>query len=306
MTTWLVSWMVMLFPVAAEPLTHGEQNRLFSDIMDNGVPIGRKQALKLPPPVMPDGLTAAEQKQVIERLIGQDYSYAEFTRRSIVAPYLLFLKNDLSPSEKNAPSRGFDAYFLVYGDFQDTSDEAFLNRLLSLGRDASQEPGQPLNASTTLTLEQLAKRSIVIEASGNRRPEQIGHTTFDILDRVRLSVTGRVAWSQTPESVVAAVVIDPRFRNDAEFPNVWHPLKKTGNKITLGKPQPYPGAGLYLKLTRLAEPTGAVFVEEHVVFTEPVGWFDGANLLRSKLPPVVQASVRSIRREWQKVRPHSK
>ena len=36
------------------------------------------------------------------------------------------------------------------------------------------------------------------------------------------------------------------------------------------------------------------------VFAEPTGWFEGANLLRSKLPLVVQNNVRNMRREWLK------
>ena len=41
-----------------------------------------------------------------------------------------------------------------------------------------------------------------------------------------------------------------------------------------------------------------MFCEQHVIFAEPTGWFDGANLLRSKLPAAVQNNVRTMRREW--------
>ena len=71
----------------------------------------------------------------------------------------------------------------------------------------------------------------------------------------------------------------------------------------MGPPQPYGGAGMYLKITKLHEPAGALFVEQHIVFAEPTGWFDGANLLRSKLPLVVQSNVRDMRREWMKWAP---
>jgi len=50
----------------------------------------------------------------------------------------------------------------------------------------------------------------------------------------------------------------------------------------------------------MAEPAGALFVEQHIVFAEPTGWFGGAKLLRSKLPPVVQYAVRTTRQEWAK------
>jgi hypothetical protein len=51
-----------------------------------------------------------------------------------------------------------------------------------------------------------------------------------------------------------------------------------------------------VKITRLAEPAGSLFVEYHVAFAEPQGWFQGANLLRSKLPIAAQDSVRKFRR----------
>ena len=65
-----------------------------------------------------------------------------------------------------------------------------------------------------------------------------------------------------------------------------------------GPASPYGGSGMYVKITKLAEPVGAVFVEQHIVYSEPTGWFDGANLLRSKLPPVVTISVRRMREAW--------
>ena len=60
------------------------------------------------------------------------------------------------------------------------------------------------------------------------------------------------------------------------------------------------GAGMYFKITKLAAPEGALFIEQHVMFAEPAGWFGGANLLRSKLPIAVQDNVRTMRREFQK------
>ena len=54
--------------------------------------------------------------------------------------------------------------------------------------------------------------------------------------------------------------------------------------------------GGYMKASRLAQPSGAVLVEYHLVFEEPQGWFGGSNLLRSKLPLVCQDGVRKFRR----------
>ena len=53
-------------------------------------------------------------------------------------------------------------------------------------------------------------------------------------------------------------------------------------------------------MTELIEPQGALFVEYHLVFDEPKAWFGGANLLRSKLPLMVQDNIRKFRRELTK------
>jgi hypothetical protein len=100
------------------------------------------------------------------------------------------------------------------------------------------------------------------------------------------------------ESVLVAAEVDPRFLGDPEFPNQWQPIVGKGGARKFGQANPWSGAGFYMKITKLAEPAGAVLVEQHVIFVEPTGWFDGANLLRSKLPVVVQTSVRTLRRDW--------
>ena len=82
------------------------------------------------------------------------------------------------------------------------------------------------------------------------------------------------------------------------IPNCWHSISiDDAGRRQIGPPQPYAGLGSYVKATRLAEPAGAVFIEYHVVYAEPQGWFHGANLLRSKLPIVAQDLVRRLRRK---------
>ena len=92
--------------------------------------------------------------------------------------------------------------------------------------------------------------------------------------------------------------IDPRFDKDASLTNQWQSLGRDSlGQLKAGPPQPYRAAGWYLKVTRLHEPAGANLVEYHVAFDEPHTWFDGANLLRSKLPLVAQDAIRRFRRK---------
>jgi hypothetical protein len=238
---------------------------------------------------MPDGLDAAKQKAVIQTLISDDYSYDEFIRKSVEAPRLFKLR-DVKPSDPKAPARGVDLWFVAYGDFKALEDEKFLDRLVNVG-------GGGNSKGKGLTKDELAKRKITID---DPKRESYGHIEFDFLEKVHLKATGRVMWSRTANSVVVAAEIDPRFLKDPDYPNQWQSIIKEGGVKKLGPANPWSGAGFYLKITKLAEPPGAMLIEQHVIFAEPTGWFDGANLLRSKLPLVIQNSVRNMRREWAK------
>ena len=265
---------------------HESANALFKSLQNPGLNVGAGVKAQLPAPTMRDGLDAAGQKAVIAALIKDEYSYAEFTRKSVVAPQLLKLR-DVMPSDPKAPARGVDFWFVAYGDLKALDDEKFLDRLVNAGKGQGEGKG--------LTKEDLAKRKIML---GDEKRESYGHIAFDFLEKVHLKATGRVVWTRTDESVVVAGEIDPRFRGDAEFPNQWQSIIKEGGMTKLGPATPWSEAGFYLKITKLAEPAGALFIEQHVVFAEPTGWFEGANLLRSKLPIAVQANVRSMRKEW--------
>jgi len=272
----------------AQPQTHEQTNPLFNELKENGLDVGMNLKTKFPAPTMADGLSAADQKAVIKKVIGDDYDYDTFMRNSQVAPQLLKLR-DVMPSDPKAPARGVDIWFVAYGDFALTDDEKFLDRLIK-----SDGSGK----GKTLTADDLAKRKI--PAPNKQQHEGYGLIEFDFLDKVRIKATGRAMWSKTADSALVAAALDPRFLNDPEFPNQWHSLTKPGGAIQVGPANAWNGAALYVKITKLAEPAGALFIEQHIVFVEPQGWFDGANLLRSKLPLVVQSSVRNMRREWAK------
>jgi hypothetical protein len=281
--------LLLLATTAAQPAGHEAQNPLYKSLLDPGVEIGTNLKAKLPPPTMPDGLNAAQQKAAIKALIGGDYDFDEFTRDSTVAPHMLKL-TDVKDSDPKAPGRRVDAWFVVHGDLKALDDEKFLDSLLNVGGGGS-------GVSKKITNQDLAKRKIAVP---DEKKEGYGHIGFDFLEKVHIRATGRAVWSRTDESVVVAVVIDPRFRGDKDFPNQWQSITNANGMKQLGPATEWAGSGLYLKITKLAEPAGALFCEQHVVFAEPTGWFDGANLLGSKLPLAVKSNVTSMRKEWAK------
>jgi hypothetical protein len=275
---------------AAEPATHEARNPLYKSLIESGLGVGADAKVKFPAPTMPDGLDAAAQTAVIKKLIGNDYSYDDFTRNAVPAPHILKLR-DVSPSDPKAPARGIDAWFIAYADLKALEDDKFLDRVAGAGGGSGK--------SKALTDADLAKRKI---PAGNAKSEQFGHLEFDFLEKVHLKVTGRVVWTRTDDSVVVVGEIDPRFNGDPEFPNEWQSIIKEGGVTKLGPAQTWSSAAFYLKITKLAAPAGALFIEQHVIFAEPTGWFDGANLLRSKLPLVMTNNVRTMRKELLKTK----
>lgn len=266
-------------------------NPLYRELLEKGVDVAADRFVPLPAPTMKDGLSRAQQQEVIERIVQNEYPLEEFLRKSVVSRYLMTL-DDVQPADPKTPAKALDVWFIAHGSLETLADRDFLDRVL--GANQNQGSGE------TLPPEAIEGKKIARDPA--RAPsERFGRIDVDILDRVRLQVVGRTDWSRTDDSIVVAGKVEPAFLGDEKYPNQWRSLeKKRAGQFEVGPPHPYRGAGYYVKFTRLEEPEGALFVEAHSVFTEPEGWFGGANLLLSKLPPIVENQVRTIRRELQK------
>lgn len=273
---------VLLVVLFGQPMGHEASNPPFRSLLTQGVLVDGKK-LAIMPPKMADGLDAKAQMAVLREVAGKEYDVEELLRDSKVAPQVVRIR-DVPGGPAEAPWRAVDVYFIAYGKLDTAADAEFLQRFLTSNRKG--------NTAKTITAADLSKRKLPDRSAKN---ESTGYISFDFLDRVRLSLVGHNCWSRTDQSIVAAAYIDPAFNHDPEYPNQWQPLTKDGDSVILGKPSSYSSAGLYLKITELVEPKGALFVEGHAVFAEPMGWFDGANLLRSRLPAVIQNNVRQMR-----------
>jgi hypothetical protein len=280
----------LLVAPAQPPTKHEDLNPLYKNLLEAGVPIGSVKA-KLPALTMADGLDAAKQTAVIKALVPNPDDFAEFTRKSVVASQLVKI-GDLKLNDPNIKGRTVDVWFIAYGDFKLLEDDKFLEKLTTSNKGSG-------GKTTELTAADLKKRNITLPKATQGK-ETYGHIEFDFLEKVHLQITGHAMWSRNPESVVAAAEIDPRFQDDKEFPNLWRSIMKEGGQVKLGDPHTWSGAAMYLKVTKLHEPAGAVFIEQHIIFSEPTGWFEGTTLLTSKLPIAVQDNVRTLRREFQK------
>ncbi len=268
-----------------------DDNVVWTELRTRGVPLGANSQVTLPEPTMPDGLTTVAQNEIVKQVAGDAYPLPRFIRKSPVSPYVLQQR-----LIENPPARGREvhAWFIAYGDLDQLEDTRLIDRVMR----PEDEPDADLaDTGKSLDAEELKARGIPWDKS-REDFEVYAHGSFTLWKRVEVESTLRTYWTRTEDSVIVAVTIDRRFDKDAELPNQWRPVtQQTNGQLKPGTPQPFSGMGMYLKVTRLAEPEGALFVEWHLVFSEPEAWFDGANLIGSKMPAIVQSRVRALRRE---------
>jgi hypothetical protein len=271
------------------------ENALFASLMRDGVPVAAKESVTLPEPTLADGLDAAGQRKAVAEVIGERHSWDDFTRKAVVAPLVLKISDEAA--QKKQLGRRVDLWFVAYGDLKTLASDDFLERqFASAESDQDAEGGSKIKL---LTADDLKKRRLRVP----EKPEDPRFVAAEVtlLDRVRVSGTTRSVKRVTADSVLIASLLDESFADDDEFPNRWRSITRDdAGRRKLGEPQPFRGLGSYVKATRLVEPKGALFIEYHIGFGEPPGWFNGANLLRSKLPLVAQDSVRKFRRTLEK------
>lgn len=286
----------LILPLLLTILTAPPENPAYSQLIEQGVPadLAGKTRVKLPPPSMADGLDAAAQRRMIEEVAGPNRRLDLLLRNTVVAPLILKI-DDLPAVEGSDPLRRVDVWYVAYGKLEQFFEEELFAGLVEL---ASGEKKSRLPVTRgVLKEEQLRQRSIQIADAPDRK-ERYCYGTFDLFDRVLLSTTRRVVATRQAESVLVAAVIDPRFTDDAKYPNAWRAVEMDQQRnFKLGKPQPYVASGSYTKVTRLHDPAGALLIEHHYLFAEPTGWFKGTNQLRAKLPLAVQDSVRKLRQQ---------
>ena len=283
-----MSYLVLLALLLPTVADHAAANPVYAKLVEQGLEIA-DQKVKFAEPTMPDGLSAADQKKIISVIGGDAYDYDSMIRESTVAPHIV--REDLVEKGK-ARYRTADFWFVAYGKLDALTDKEVLDRML----DPSKEEG----SSIEVTNDDLKKIGITLN-SQSKDHEGYGHVNYVLEKRVDLALTGRAFWSQTDDSIVATVLVDPRFAEDKKLASVWRPITRddAGNE-KVGDQQPYSGMAMYLKVTRLKDVEDGLFVECHLIFNEPAEWFDGRNYLGSKLPPIISKQVRTMRAELAK------
>ncbi len=286
---------MLVYPVLAAILflpngTARAENRLLDELTTRGVKLGPEaDTVLLPKPTMPDGLDAAAQEAVIRETASR-HPLDRFVRKSIVAP-IVIARQSINDSQGTRLGHRLDVFFVAHGRLATISGEQLHNELNVAPASKTGLPSE----NRLLSKEELTGKDL---PSGPKY-SYFGTT---VIDRVYVTGVSHAVEVRGEDSVLVAVKIDPRFNGDAKFPNQWSSIvRKSSGAYDVGPARPYCAFGAYAKATELVDasgdPTGAIFVECHVVFGEPEGWFDGRNLLAPKLPLVVQEEVRRFRRK---------
>jgi len=266
---------------------------IFDDLVTRGVTLGSGQVVRLPKPTMADGLTAKEQTAVLTKAADK-YPLDRFLKNVVVSPYVLDV-NAVGDAGGEHRGQQIDFYFVAYGTLDAVTDSDLLTDIA--GESEGTGPDAPPANARALTDDELKARGLPLSGASTTDPTYM-MIDVPILERVRLGGIAQGVQYKSDAAVLGAMKLDEAFSKDPKFPNSWKPIGRDKlGKSTLGAPAPYSGMGGYMKVTKLIEPAGAVFIECHLVFDEPHAWFNGANLLRSKLPLIVQDSVRKFRRK---------
>ena len=262
---------------------------LLDRFTETGIVIDGDQACVVPKPSLHAGQDAESRQKVLDDLAG-GRGWKSFRRRSVVAPVEIDVKY-IKDSEGNRIGHQAHSAFIVHAPLQSLKDRELMQQVFGEPNDDQEAEDF---AVAEFPVEDLQKYGI--EVVGEH--ESYGTIQVPLLKRVIVRGVIQTQRSVTDDQVVITWQIDPRFTGGPGGRNTWAPIERDdfGKKLE-GKPQPYQGAGGYMCVTRLNEVPNACLVESHLVLHEPKQWFRGSNVLRSKLPLIMQESARSFRRK---------
>ena len=269
-------------------------NPVFQELLKTGIKTSDGTLVKLPPPILADGLDAAGQHAALAKVADARNSVKDLLGKSYYAPVVVKIRTVKESPGEGPAVRSVDLWFVAHGDWNTLTSQEFLE---SVFKPANEGKSRVVAKSGVLTDQELAARKLSATAKKGYE-ERFVYSTFSLFERVEISATRRAVVTSGKDAVLAAGRIDSRFANDADYPNQWRPLLRNEQaEIQPGPVHPWANAGGYSKITRLMDPADAVLVECHLVYEEPYGWFDGVNLVKQKIPAIVQEKVRTFRRK---------
>jgi hypothetical protein len=263
---------------------------IYQSLVLNGVKVADSKHIPLTAPSLVDGMSAEEQQTVVQGLadeVGMD----RFMKNSAVSPFVMEIKSAEKLEDASDVQR-LDVWFVVYGSLDSVLDKPLFEDLAVPMKPTGDGPTDESRELTPAEMEKYHLKSGEL-ADGSRAT--FGYIGMSLFDKVRLSLVTHAQSFRSPESVVSVYRIQDGIQ---EFPSTWSPITMDeDDKVRLGNPAPYTMAASFAKITELKFEPNALLIEIHVLYVEPQEWFNGRNLLRSKLPPIIQDGLRKFRRK---------
>ena len=213
----------LVYPILTVLLTAGgsasPENTLLTELVEKGVKMPDGQVIHLPAPEMAEGLNAQQQAAVLAAVAPRARAkVAEFLDKASGAPVALKV------GKKNAAGddvvRTVNLSFVVYGDWDVLISDQFSKNIVKEGKAKNGNSEGMVSKAGYLKATELAVRGLSVRSAPNLK-EYFLYTTFKLFDRVEVSATRFCMATKTPDGVIVAAKIDPRFAKDKQFPNQW-------------------------------------------------------------------------------------
>jgi hypothetical protein len=266
------------------------EDPLFTKLVQTGIKVREGKSVPLTAPTLRDGMSADEQQAAI-RALANEVGEERFLKESAVSPFVMEIKS-VEKLDSGGELQRVDIWFVAYGTIDSILDKKLFADLAVPTKPAGDGPA---DESRELTQEELTKYQLTQGELPDGTRSSFGYLGFTLFDKVRLSLVTHAQSQRSPESLV---LMSQMQEGITELPCTWSPLSMDADdKVTIGKAQPYNLAASYVKVTELKFQPKGLLIEMHILFAEPQEWFNGRNMLRSKLPPVIQDGLRKFRRK---------
>ncbi len=270
----------------AEPAT-ADRTDLAAILTEHGVEVAEGVWSPLPTALVRLGV--GDDEQSLHELAGVA-GWDRFVEDAVTAPVTVVIEA-VTAGDRRLGHRVRTA-FVLHAALEKVQGEEAVKKTFGLEEDSKGATAKPLAAAD------LSAVGIEPDGSGH---EQFLFVEVPLLNRVKVRGVVRAEKHETPDGVQVAWEFDPRFGNEPRWRATWTRIEENelGGRIE-GEPQPYKGCGGVVTVRKLAAEGGSgdvLVVESRMVICEPEAWFQGSNLLRSKIPLTSQEGVRVLRRK---------
>lgn len=269
-------------------------NSLVDSLVTEGFKTVDGDQLVLPKPILIDGMSADQQEQALLPF-AKDKGRDRFYDAGIKSVFV-FDVDEVKELNNKATVRELVVYFVAEGKLDDINEKKLLEDVVKPG-EKKQEGALP-EGSRELTKDEIEKAKLEVGKKDDGTLINYGSIQANLIDKVHLDVISKSVSTKTDESITVGTRLEPSVAEALNLPCIWQPIERVKNQPTLGdKKESYQAAAGYARATALKNVKDRILVEIHVVFVEPYAWYQGRNLLGSKLPPVINNAVSDFRRK---------